>query len=363
MGPAIRTGRSHGTMRDGRDRSRSPTTIGVLVESRLASGSVRPDVLPVNNPVPREDASRLARRVREGDPRALARALSLVENREAGSESLLASLYDVGQRAVRIGVTGAPGAGKSTLVDCMTGRLRDAGKSVAILAVDPSSPFSGGAILGDRVRMQRHHGDPGVFVRSMASRGLLGGLGPAAGDALTVLDAYGADVTIIETAGVGQGEIDVVRLAATVAVILVPSMGDDIQVAKAGIMEVADLFVINKADLPGVDRLERQILAMTSLIPSERPKPPVLCTVASRCEGVDGLVERLLAMPRGLADTAYWKSLLRTRIGDEVRTHLTSSPAWNSELDRVAGEIAAGRLNPYLYEQELLARLRLEWSP
>ena len=323
----------------------------------------RPAVLHIENPEPKDIADRLAERIRQGDSRALARAISLVENRGPGSDSLLASLHDIKQRSIRIGITGAPGAGKSTLVDCIASRLRNAGKSVAILAVDPSSPFSGGAILGDRVRMQRHHGDRKVFVRSMASRGLLGGLAPTTGDALTVLDAFGADVTVIETAGVGQSEVDVVRLAATVAVILVPSMGDDIQAAKAGIMEIADLFVINKADLPGVDDLERQILAMTSLIPVEQSRPPVVRTVASRCEGVDRLIEQLLAAPRTPLDATYWKGLLRTRIGDRARSFLASSPAWDSELDRAAGAVADGHLNPYIYEQEVLERLRREWNP
>ena len=174
----------------------------------------------------------------------------------------------------RFGITGPPGAGKSTLVDCIARHLRSDGASVGILAVDPSSPFSGGAILGDRVRMQRHHGDSGVFIRSMAARGELGGLAPAVGDALVLLEAAGRDAVMIETAGVGQSEVDVVHLAATVAVVLTPASGDDIQAAKAGIMEIADVFVINKADQPGADELERQILAMISLIPPGQPNRP-----------------------------------------------------------------------------------------
>ena len=308
-------------------------------------------------------AEELAERIRHGDPRALARALSVVENRAPGSRHLLANLHASGRRALRIGVTGAPGAGKSTLVDCITRKLRGDGKTVAILAVDPSSPFSGGAVLGDRVRMQRHQGDAGVFVRSMASRGLLGGLAPAAGDAIAVLEAFGADVVMIETAGVGQSEVDVVELAATVVVVLVPSMGDDIQAAKAGIMEIADLFVINKADLAGADDLERQILAMTALIPSGQPRPPVIRTVASRCEGIEDLVDRLEASPKGGADAAYWKRLLRKRIGDEARAVLASSPAWDAALERAAEAVEAGDLNPYVFEQEVLARLRKQWRP
>lgn len=320
-------------------------------------------VLRVDIPALNGTVKRLADGIRQGSPRALARALTLVENRSSGSFALLAELHSTEQRSLRIGVTGAPGSGKSTLVDCVTRKLRDEGRTVAILAVDPSSPFSGGAILGDRVRMQRHHDDPGVFVRSMASRGLLGGLAPAAGDALTVLEAFGADVIVIETAGVGQSEIDVVELAATVAVVLVPSMGDDIQAAKAGIMEIADLFVINKADLPGADDLERQILAMISLIPEGRPRPPVTRTVASRCEGVGDLVAQLLAGEGRGIDAVYWKALLRKRIGDEARAVLASSPEWDKELGRAAKSIADGRLNPYRYERKVLARLREGWTP
>ena len=323
----------------------------------------RPAVLSVEIAARNGQAEELAERIRHGDPRALARGLSLVENRAPGSQHLLADLHASERRALRIGVTGAPGAGKSTLVDCITRKLRGDGKTVAILAVDPSSPFSGGAVLGDRVRMQRHQGDAGVFVRSMASRGLLGGLAPAAGDAIAVLEAFGADVVMIETAGVGQSEVDVVELAATVVVVLVPSMGDDIQAAKAGIMEIADLFVINKADLEGADDLERQILAMTDLIPSGQPRPPVIRTVASRCEGIDDLVDRLEASPKGGADAAYWKRLLRKRIGDEARAVLASSPAWDAALDRAAEAVEAGDLNPYVFEQEVLTRLRKQWRP
>ena len=305
----------------------------------------------------------LAERIRAGDPRALARGLSLVENRGPGSGELLARLHDADRRSLRVGITGAPGAGKSTLVDCLVQRLRAAGDTVAILAVDPSSPFSGGAILGDRVRMRRHDRDPGVFIRSMASRGQLGGLAPAVGDALGVFEAFGADAVIIETAGVGQSEVDVVQLAATVAVVLVPTLGDDIQVAKAGIMEIADLFVINKADLPGADELERQVLAMTSLIPEGRPRPPVLRTVASRCEGVGDLADRLRGFGRARPDAAYWQRVLRERLGAEIRSMLASGRGPAAEVDRAAEEIAAGRLNPYAFESALLERLRQQWKP
>ena len=307
--------------------------------------------------------NRLAARIRSGDRRALARGLSAVENRARGADDLLAALHAPEPTALRIGITGAPGAGKSTLVDCVAKRLRGQGATVAILAVDPSSPFSGGAILGDRVRMQRHHGDPGVFIRSMAARGQLGGLGPAVVDALALLEASGFDAVVIETAGVGQSEVDVAQLAATVAVVLVPTLGDDIQAAKAGIMEIADLFVINKADLPGADELERQVLAMTSLIPDGQPQPPILRTVATRCEGVEALVGELERAGQTGTGAAYWKRLLLGRISGELRSMLASGPEWGADLDRAAEAVASGQLNPYTYLRDALGRLRQQWKP
>ena len=305
---------------------------------------------------------RLADRIRRGDLRALARALSAVENRSAGTAELLAELHDPNGAALRIGITGPPGAGKSTLVDCIAQQLRRDGASVGILAVDPSSPFSGGAILGDRVRMQRHHGDSGVFIRSMASRGELGGLAPAVGDALTLLEAAGRDAVVIETAGVGQSEVDVVQLAGTVAVVLTPALGDDIQAAKAGIMEIADVFVINKADQPGTDELERQILAVTSLIPTGKPKPPVLRTSATRCEGIAEVVEALRQTGHVPADPAYWKRLLVKRLGGELQAMLLDGAALGADLDRAAKAIAAGELNPYTYAEEVRGRFKQQWK-
>lgn len=305
----------------------------------------------------------LAQRIRSGDRRALARGLSLVENRLPGAVDLLASLHRTNRRVLRIGITGAPGAGKSTLVDCVVRHLRTEGATVAILAVDPSSPFSGGAILGDRVRMQRHHADPGVFIRSMASRGQLGGLSPAAVDATALLEGSGVDAVLIETAGVGQSEVDVVQLAGTVAVVLVPALGDDIQVAKAGIMEIADLFVINKADLPGVDDLERQVLAMTSLIPEGGVKPPIVRTVATRGEGVDAFVSQIRKVAARRTPATYWKRLLIERIGGEMKAMLESDAVWSEDLDRAADAIAGGSLNPYDYLRRIAGRLGPQWKP
>ena len=335
-------------------------------DSRIQSGFGRNDAASLHTGAVggrgRASVKALADRIRRGEPRALARALSAVENRSDGADELLSELHDPNGAALRIGITGPPGAGKSTLVDCIVRHLRRDGASVGILAVDPSSPFTGGAILGDRVRMQRHHGDPGVFIRSMASRGQLGGLAPAVGDALVLLEAAGRDAVLIETAGVGQSEVDVVQLAGTVAVVLTPAAGDDIQAAKAGIMEVADLFVINKADQPGADELERQILAVTSLIPPGKPKPPVLRTSALRGEGIGELVEALQKTGHTPSDPAYWKRLLVKRLEGELQAMLLDETALGEDLDRAARAIAAGELNPYAYTQEILGRFKQQWK-
>ncbi len=236
----------------------------------------------------------LAEAVLRRDIRALSRALSIVEDRRAPSLELLKSLYPRAGKARVIGVTGSPGAGKSTLVNALIGRFRAGGLRVAVVAVDPSSAFSGGALLGDRIRMQDKALDPDVFIRSMATRGHMGGLAQTSDDLITVLDAAGYDVVLVETVGVGQDEVDIVKEADSVIVVLVPGLGDDIQAIKAGIMEIADVFVINKADRDGAERLEREILAMLDLA-AEAPlwRPPVIKTVATKEEGAKELCEAL----------------------------------------------------------------------
>src|SRR6201997_276911 len=228
----------------------------------------------------------------KGDVRALSRVITRVENRSVDSLDILRQLFPYTGRSQIIGITGSPGAGKSSLVDRLAIAYRKQEKTLGIVAVDPSSPYTGGAILGDRIRMQTLGIDPGVYIRSMATRGHLGGPGAATADVVTVLDAAEKNPIIVETVGVGQDEIDIVKLADISIVVLVPGMGDDIQALKAGIMEIGDIFVINKADRPGVDKMERAVLTMLSLSHREDGwQPPVVKTVATQGEGIDELIE------------------------------------------------------------------------
>jgi LAO/AO transport system kinase len=231
----------------------------------------------------------LARKIREGDARALARAATGIENRDPQALETLRELEEFAGHARIVGITGPPGAGKSTLVDALATALRSQGKTVAILAIDPTSRITGGAILGDRIRMQQHHADPGIFIRSMATRGSVGGLARATADLVRLMDCAGKDFVIIETVGVGQDEVEIAGLAQVTVVVLVPGMGDDVQAIKAGIMEIADVFAINKSDQPGAGRVEQELHAMLSL--TEGRHPAIVQTVATEGKGIAELLE------------------------------------------------------------------------
>ena len=298
--------------------------------------------------------SALAERVFAGDARAVARAISLVEDESPAGADLVRDIYARTGHAYLVGVTGPPGAGKSTLVDRMTMELRKAGQTVGVIAVDPTSPYTGGAILGDRVRMGTHFGDEGVFIRSMATRGHLGGLARATSDAALVLDAAGKDVVMIETVGVGQDEVDIVRTADISIVVLVPGTGDEVQALKAGIMEIADIFVVNKADRDGADRLVQSVSSMLSLqtFPPGDWRPPILKTEATTGAGVPELIEMIHTF-RAHAEAAK-RTRQRTRQEHRLRDLLShrfmqtvEQRLPEGELQRIVDGIAERKVDPY----------------
>jgi len=295
--------------------------------------------------------------VLSGDARAIARAISLVEDEAPAAASLVREIFARTGRAYLVGVTGPPGAGKSTLVDRLTAEYRRASTTVGILAVDPTSPFSGGAVLGDRLRMQSHAADEGVFIRSMATRGHLGGLARATADAALVLDAAGKEVVIIETVGVGQAEVEIIRTADISIVVLVPGAGDDVQALKAGIMEIADIFVVNKADRDGADRLVTSIesnLSLQTFLP-EAWRPPIVKTVATTGLGITELMAAIAAF-RAHSKAAH---VSRRRGRSESRLRELVSDRLMSKVDQsqfaaMANRVAAREIDPYSAVDELL---------
>ncbi len=308
----------------------------------------------------------IVRRIRAGELRALSRAISTVEDRTPESTELLKALFPYSGKAVLLGLTGSPGAGKSTLVDQVAREYRKQGKTIGIVAVDPTSPFSGGAILGDRIRMQSHYADAGIYIRSMATRGSLGGLASTTADVATVLDASGRDLVMIETVGVGQDEVDIVRLADVTIVVLVPGMGDDVQTIKAGIMEIADIFVINKADRDGAERVEREIRAMQSLaMRKDNWTPPIVKTVASEGSGVTDLLaaiekyhEYLQQSDRAQARRIEnWRDRIAEMLRDALFQRVLSHYLSDGLATRYAAEVAEHKRDPYSLVEKIVDRL------
>ena len=314
------------------------------------------------------DVGDLVERARKADPRAVARLISLVENDSPLLRQISAALVPFTGTSQVVGLTGSPGVGKSTTTSALVATLRADGKRVGVLAVDPSSPFSGGALLGDRVRMQDHATDEGVFIRSMASRGHLGGLSAAVPQALRVLDAAGCDIVLIETVGVGQAEVEIASLADTTAVLLAPGMGDGIQAAKAGILEIADVFVVNKADRDGADQVARDLRYMLSLGGRHSApgawRPPIVKTVASRAEGIDDMLAALAKHRDWLGRSGEYARRRQERAAaeieaiavGEVRSRFADVHG-SAALGASAKRVVDGELDPYTAADELVASL------
>jgi LAO/AO transport system kinase len=303
---------------------------------------------------------------REGDARAVARLISWVEDESPQLREVMAALAPYAGHAQIVGITGSPGVGKSTSTNALVGELRKAGKRVGVLAVDPSSPFSGGALLGDRVRMQDHALDREVYIRSMASRGHLGGLAWTTPQALRVLDASGCDVVLIETVGVGQSEVEIAGLADTTLVLLAPGAGDGIQAAKAGILEIGDIYVVNKSDRDGADQLRRDLRSMIAL--GDRPegawRPPIIKTVAHRGEGIAEVVEAIDKHYAWLESSGELEGRRTRRVRDEIETIAVTAlrRRWDDvharvELDDLAAAVVAGESDPYAAADTLLESL------
>ena len=306
----------------------------------------------------------LAQEVIKGNHRAIARAISLVENDRGAAQEMMKKIFHYTGKSLIVGITGSPGSGKSTLVDQMISVLRKNGKKIGIVAMDPSSPFSGGAILGDRIRMMQHSADPEIFIRSMAARGHLGGLAKATGEAIAILEAAGKNFILVETVGVGQDEVEVIKLADIVLVVLIPGAGDEIQAFKAGIMEIADIFVLNKADSPETERMERQLRAMLDLGFAGETKPPVVKTVATEGKGVDLLVGEIDKFVkdknqefRDSRKKRLISWMLRDIIGEKIYEVVTRN-VQASEFDILVEKIYKRKIDPYSVADEIVGRLK-----
>ncbi len=318
----------------------------------------------MNQALPSTALQSWVERIRQGDVRALARAISSIEDRVPESTELLKALFPHSGHASVIGLTGSPGSGKSTLVDQLAHYYRKQEQTVGIVAIDPTSPYTGGAILGDRIRMHAHSSDQGIFIRSMATRGFLGGLARTTADVTTVLDASGKDVVLVETVGVGQDEVDIVRLAEVTIVILVPGMGDDVQTIKAGIMEIADIFVINKTDRDGADQVEKEIRAMQSLATrGDNWAPTIVKTIATRGEGIPEVAAAIAEYQDYMhkdgrmvrKQTANWTERLLEMIRQELLERVVEKRLSDGELAKYAAEIAEQRRDPYKLVEEIVS--------
>ena len=306
-----------------------------------------------------------AEQIRAGNVRAISRAITAIENSTPEAEEILRQLFPFTGRAYLVGVTGAPGTGKSSLVDRLAGYYRRQQQTVGIVAVDPSSPFTGGAILGDRIRMQGHANDTGIYIRSMATRGFLGGLARATADVALLLDAAGKQIVLIETVGAGQDEVDIVRLADCTIVILVPGLGDDVQNMKAGLMEIGDVFVLNKADREGADRFDQQLKAMLSLVPERDGwKLPVVRTVAIEGKGIEELASAIAEFRKHFEVTgqrhakkiARWKHRLMELLEARLVERVVGEGLGEQAFEALAAEVAEGKKDPYAAVNEVLSR-------